>query len=77
MIDYYIRHQPKKEIEKLKANKNEFLIPINFEELKVLNPCKAFIFYMCMIFIISLGIITLLLQIMPVNFFNIKIEKSQ
>ena len=77
MIDYYIRHQPKKEIEKLKENKNEFLIPINFEELKVLNPCKAFIFYMCMIFIISLGIITLLLQIMPVNFFNIKIEKSQ
>jgi len=77
MIDYYIRHQPKKEIEKLKANKNEFLIPINFEELKVLNPCKAFIFYMCMILIISLGIITLLLQIMPVNFFNIKIEKNQ
>ena len=65
------------EIEKIKEHKNDFLIPINLEEIKVLNPCKAFIFYMCMMLIISLGIISLLLQIYPVNFFNIKIEKSE
>ena len=76
MIDYYIRHQPKNEIEKLKENKDEFLIPINYDELIPLSPCKAFIFYMCMILIILLGIITLILQIMPINFFNIKIEKN-
>ena len=77
MIDYYIRHLPKKEIEKLKENKDEFLIPINYEELIPLNPFKAFIFYACMILIILLGIITLILQIMPVNFFKIKIEKNE
>ena len=77
MIDYYIRHQPKKEIEKSKENKDEFLIPINYEELIPLNPFKAFIFYACMILIILLGIITLILQIMPVNFFKIKIEKNE
>lgn len=76
MIDYYIRHQPAKEIEKIKEKKDEYLIFINVEDLKPLIPWKAFIFYMGMILIIILGIITLLLQIIPSNLFNIKIEKS-
>ena len=76
MIDYYIRHQSIKEIEKIKNNKDEYLIPIDEGELKPLKPFKAFIFYISMMFIIILGIITLILQIMPVNFFHIKIEKN-
>ncbi len=77
MINYYIRHQPKKEIEKLREAQKEFNIPINVDELVPLRPWKAFIFYLCMMLIILLGIITLILQIMPVNFFGIKIEKNQ
>ena len=75
MINYYIRHQPKKEIEKIKNEKLE--IPINIEELVPLKPWKAFIFYICMMLITILGIITLLLQIFPTNFFGIKIEKIE
>lgn len=75
MINYYIRHQPKKEIEKIKNEKLE--IPINIEELVPLRPWKAFIFYICMMLITILGIITLLLQIFPTNFFGIKIEKIE
>ena len=77
MINYYIRHESKKEIQKIKAHKEEFLIIIDIDELKPLIPWKAFIFYMCMILIIILGIITLILQIVTINFFNIKIEKTQ
>ena len=77
MINYYIRHQPKKEIEKLREAQKEFNIPINVDELVPLRPWKAFIFYLCMMLIVLLGIITLILQIMPVNFFGITIEKNQ
>ena len=77
MINYYIRHQPKKEIEKLKENKEELDLPINTEEIVPLKPSKAFIFYYCMLLIILLGFITLFLQIKPVNFFGIKIEKNK
>ena len=77
MINYYIRHQPKKEIEKLREAQKEYNIPINVDQLIPLRPWKAFIFYFCMMLIVLLGIITLILQIMPVNFFGIKIEKNQ
>ena len=77
MINYYIRHQPKSEIERIRTAKDELNIDINVDELVPLRPWKAFIFYTCMMLIIVLGIITLLLQIMPVNLFQIKIEKNE
>ena len=75
MINYYIRHQPREEIEKLKNDKDK--LNISVDELVPLKPWKAFIFYMCMMLIILLGIISLILQIHPINFFGIKIEKNE
>ena len=77
MINYYIRHQPKSEIERIRAAKDELNIDIDVDQLIPLKPWKAFIFYICMMLIIVLGIITLILQIMPVNIFGIKIEKNE
>ena len=74
MINYYIRHQPKSVIEKIKNEKLD--LGINMEEIVPLRPWKALIFYFCMMLIIILGIITLILQIMPVNIFGVKIEKN-
>ena len=77
MINYYIRHLPKADILKLKEAKDENNILINVDELVPLRPLKAFIFYLCMMLIIVLGIITLLLQIVTVNFFGITIEENE
>ena len=77
MINYYLRHQPEEEIEKLKNESAEFNINVNVDELLPFRPCKAFIFYMCMVFIIIIGIINLVLQIYPINFFGIKIKKNE
>ena len=77
MINYYIRHQPKEEIERIKNAKEELMIDIDINELVPLRPWKAFIFYICMLFIILIGIINVILQINPINFFGIKIEKNQ
>jgi hypothetical protein len=76
MINYFIRHLPKSDIVKLKEAKEEINIPIDVDQLVPLKPWKAFIFYFSMMLIILLGIITLLLQIVTVNFFGIKIEKA-
>ena len=76
MINYYIRHLPKQDLIKLKEAKDENEISINVDELVPLNPWKAFIFYLSMMLIIVLGIITLLLQIVTVNFFGIVIEEN-
>ena len=75
MINYYIRHQPKEEVEKLKEQKEQFNIPINEDAVEPLVPWKAFIFYISMMLIIILGIITFILQCHPINLFGIKIEK--
>ena len=77
MINYYIRHQPKEEVEKLKEQKEQFNIPINEDAVEPLVPWKAFIFYISMMLIIILGIITFILQCHPINFFGITIEKSK
>ena len=76
MINYYIKHQPKEEIEKLEKSTEKLIIPININELVPLRPWKAFIFYISMMLIIVLGIITLIVQMMEINFFGIKIEKN-
>ncbi len=76
MINYYIKHQPKEEIEKLEKSTEKLIIPINVNELVPLRPWKAFIFYISMMLIIVLGIITLIVQMMEINFFGIKIEKN-
>ena len=76
MINYYIKHQPKEEIEKLEKSTEKLIIPINANELVPLRPWKAFIFYISMMLIIVLGIITLIVQMMEINFFGIKIEKN-
>ena len=73
MINYYIKHQPKEEIEKLEKSTEKLIIPINVNELVPLRPWKAFIFYISMMLIIVLGIITLIIQMMEINFFGIKI----
>ena len=77
MINYYIKHQPNEEIERIKKEKEELMIDIDTDEIIPLKPWKAFIFYMCMVFIILIGIINLMLQINPINFFRIKIKKSE
>ena len=76
MINYYIKHQPKEEIEKLEKSTEKLIIPINVNELVPLRPWKAFIFYISMMLIIVLGIITLIVQMMEINFFGVKIEKN-
>ena len=76
MINYYIKHQPKEEIEKLEKSTEKLIIPINVNELVPLRPWKAFFFYISMMLIIVLGIITLIVQMMEINFFGIKIEKN-
>ena len=48
MINYYIKHQPKEEIEKLEKSTEKLIIPINVNELVPLRPWKAFIFYISM-----------------------------
>ena len=77
MINYYIRHQPREEVEKIKEEKEKFNIVINEDTIEPLVPWKAFIFYMSMMLIIILGIITFILQCHPINFFGITIEKSK
>jgi hypothetical protein len=77
MINYYIKHQPNEEIERIKKEKEELMIDIDTDEIIPLKPWKAFIFYICMVFIILIGIINLMLQINPINFFRIKIKKSE
>ena len=77
MINYYIKHQPNEEIERIKKEKEELMIDIDTDEIIPLKPWKAFIFYMCMVFIILIGIINLMLQINPINFFRVKIKKSE
>ena len=76
MIDYYIKHKQKDEIKKLKKEKLLTTININEEEVVNLIRWKANLFYISMILIIILGILTLILQIAPINFFNINIEKN-
>ena len=79
MIYYYIRHQTKEEVEiiikqkKLKhANEEERIkniFPDNLHEPVPLKPVKAFFFYLSMMMIILIGIITFLLQFFNINFF--------
>ena len=76
MIDYYIKHKQKDEIKKLKKEKLLTTININEEDVVNLIRWKANLFYISMILIIILGILTLILQIAPINFFNINIEKN-
>ena len=77
MINYYIRHQPREELDKLNENKEQIDLSINQDELEPLVPWKAFIFYLSMMLIILLGIVTFILQCHSVNFFGIKIEKNK
>jgi hypothetical protein len=81
MINYYIRHQPREEFDKLnegeEQNKEKNELSINPDELKPLIPWKAFLFYLSMMLIILLGIVTFILQCYSVNFFGIKIEKNK
>ena len=86
MIYYYIRHQSKEEVlkiieEKKAENSNEEeriknIFPDNLREPVRLKPVKAFFFYLSMMLIIMVGFITLFLQIVSVNFFNVEIEKA-
>ena len=59
------------------TGKASFDPEIDINELVPLRPWKAFIFYICMLFIILIGIINVILQINPINFFGIKIEKNE
>ena len=86
MIYYYIRHQTKEEVQKIldekkaengNSNEEEKIFPDNLREPVTLKPIKAFFFYLSMMMIITVGVITLTLQIVSVNFFNVKIEKNQ
>lgn len=86
MIYYYIRHQSKEEVqqiieEKKAENANEEeriknIFPDNLREPVRLKPVKAFFFYLSMMLIIMVGFITLFLQIVTVNFFDVEIEKT-
>ena len=76
MINYYIRHLSKEEVEKINNEKEKYKLSINVDNLSVYKPWKAFVFHMCMMLIALLGIITIILQLYPINFFGIKIEKN-
>ena len=84
MIYYYMRHQTKKEV-KLITNKMKSSIssedqkpifPGDLGEPVPLKPVKAFFFYLSMMLIVFLGIMTFVLQIVSVNFFKVKIQKN-
>ena len=86
MIYYYIRHQTREEVEKIIQEKKakhpnveeriKYIFPDNLREPVPLKPVKAFFFYLSMMMIILVGIITFILQFFNVNFFNIKIKKN-
>ena len=85
MIYYYMRHQSKEEVLKIIEEKKaenggkseeDQIFPDNLREPVRLKPVKAFFFYLSMIMIIMLGILTFILQFVNINFFNIKIEKN-
>lgn len=88
MVYYFIRHQTKREvkaiIDRKKAeakNTNEEerikrIFPDDLREPVPLKPVKAFFFYLSMLMIIMIGVITLLLQIVDVNLFKVKIQKN-
>ena len=81
MVYYYIRHQTKNEIDRKLAmmdseDKKEDIFPDNIKNPVPLKPVKAFFFYFSMLLIIVVGIITFVLQFLPINFFKVKIEKN-
>ncbi len=84
MIYYYMRHlniQEKNEIfkEMNESDSSENKIDILPEDIKkplLLKPAKATFFYISMFLIILVGIFTLVLQFLKINFFNIHIAKS-
>lgn len=82
MVYYYIRHQTKNEIDRKLAmmdseDKKEDIFPDNIKNPVPLKPMKALFFYLSMMLIIIVGIITFVLQFFPINFFNIKIVKNK
>ena len=58
-------------------DKKEDIFPDNIKNPVPLKPVKAFFFYFSMLLIIVVGIITFVLQFLPINFFNIKIVKNK
>ena len=85
MIYYYIRHQTKEEVLKIleekraengNVNEEDKIFPDNLREPVSLKPVKAFFFYLSMMMVITVGFITLALQFVTINFFNVKIEKN-
>ena len=84
MIYYYMRHQTKEEVKLIcdKINSSisdenqKPIFPEGFGEPVSLKPVKAFFFYLSMMLIIFLGIMTFVLQIVSVNFFKVKIQKN-
>ena len=87
MIYYYIRHQTKEEVIQIieekkrvsKLNEEErikYIFPDNLREPVPLKPIKAFFFYLSMMLIIVIGILNVVLQFYPINFFKVKIEKN-
>ena len=85
MIYYYIRHQTKEEVQKIldekkaengNVSEEEKIFPDNLREPVNLKPVKAFFFYLSMMMVITVGFITLALQFVTINFFNVKIEKN-
>jgi hypothetical protein len=82
MVYYYIRHQTKNEIDRKLAmmdseDKRDDIFPDNIKNPVPLKPVKALFFYLSMMIIIVVGIITFVLQFLPINFFKIKIEKNK
>ena len=82
MVYYYIRHQTKNEIDRKLAmmdseDKKEDIFPDNIKNPVPLKPMKALFFYLSMMLIIVVGIITFVLQFLPINFFNVKIVKNK
>ncbi len=88
MIYYYKRHQSKEEvIRRIEQNisdadnqdeqdKIKKFWPETMPEPVSLKPVKAFFFYLSMMMIILVGIITFVLQFVHVNIFDIHIEKN-
>ena len=87
MIYYYKRHQSKEEVKKrIEQNISEADDQEQQEKIRSfwgnllepvrLKPVKAFFFYLSMMLIILVGIITLILQFVEVNFFDIHIKKN-
>jgi hypothetical protein len=58
------------------VSEEEKIFPDNLREPVSLKPVKAFFFYLSMMMVITVGFITLALQFVTINFFNVKIEKN-